>query len=108
LSELADWSVMLRAFPDAGEWLLDVAAHTAREFPDEVATVERVRTFMRARNAGRLAHLRIEDLLFTFGLVLAAIEKVKMTNADRRHILAAGVLRAAGARDGQPRLSRDS
>lgn len=70
-----DWSLLFRAFNDALEWVLDVAAHTARNYPDEVATVERVRTFTRARNAGRPAHLRFDDLLFTFSLVLAAIER---------------------------------
>ena len=70
-----DWSLLFRAFKDASEWLLDVAAHTARDFPDEVAAVERVRAFVRASGAGRAARLRIDDLLFTFALVLAAIER---------------------------------
>ena len=74
-SDPLDWSLLFRAFNDASEWVLDVAAHTARNYPDEVATVERVRKFMRARNAGRPAHLRFDDLLFTFALVLAAIER---------------------------------
>lgn len=73
--EPLDWVLLFRAFRDACEWVLDVAAHIARRYPEEVATVERVRTFMRARIAGRPAHLRIEDLLFTFALVLAAIER---------------------------------
>jgi hypothetical protein len=74
-SEPLDWSLLFRAFKDASEWLLDVAAYTARDYPDEVDAVERVRKFMRARNAGRPAHLRIDDLLFTFALVLASIER---------------------------------
>ena len=74
-TEPLDWSVLLRAFNNASEWVLDVAAFTARDYPDEVAAVERVRRFMRARNAGRPAYLRIDDLLFTFALVLAAIER---------------------------------
>ena len=70
-----DWSLLLRAFKDASEWLLDVAAHTARDYPDEVAAVERVRKFVRARNDNRPAHLRFDDLLYTFALVLAAVER---------------------------------
>ena len=70
-----DGSLLLRAFKDAAEWVLDVAAHTARDFPDEVAAVERVRTFMRARSANRPAQLRFDDLLFAFALLLAAIER---------------------------------
>ncbi len=73
--ELLDWSLLFRAFKDASEWILDCAAHTARDYPDEVAAVERVRTFMRARIADRPAHLRLEDLLFTFALVLATVER---------------------------------
>jgi hypothetical protein len=75
VSGALDWSLLFRAFKDASEWVLDCAAHTARDFPDEVAAVERVRAFMHARNAGRPAHLRVEDLLFTFALVLATIER---------------------------------
>ena len=73
--ERLDWSLLFRAFTDASEWVLDVAAYTAREFPDEVAAVERVRGFVRERVAGHPAHLRFDDLLFTFALVLAAVER---------------------------------
>ena len=75
MTEQLDWSLLFRAFKDASEWVLDCAAHTARDYPDEVAAVERVRTFMRARNTGHAAHLRIDDLLFTFALVLASIDR---------------------------------
>ena len=81
--ETLDWSALARAFRDASDWVLDVAAHTARDFPDEVAAVERVRRFMRARGVGRPAHLRIDDLLFTFVLVLAAVER-DLGPLDRR------------------------
>jgi hypothetical protein len=99
-SNLLDWSLLFRAFKDASEWLLDVAAHTARDYPDEVAAVERVRTFMRARVANRPAHLRIDDLLFTFALVLASIERDLGPLSKRPHsfvpaITAPGGLRAA-------------
>lgn len=74
-SEPLDWSLLFRAFKDASEWVLDVAAHTCRDYPEEVEVVERVRKFMHARNAGRPAHLRIDDVLFAFALVLASIER---------------------------------
>jgi hypothetical protein len=75
VNEQLDWSLLFRAFKDASEWVLDCAAYTARDYPDEVAAVDRVRRFMRARNAGYAAHLRIDDLLFTFALVLASIDR---------------------------------
>ena len=70
-----DWAPLFAAFSDVLEWVLDVAAHAARNYPDEVAAVERVRTFMRRRLAGFPAHLRIDDLLFTFALVLVGLER---------------------------------
>jgi hypothetical protein len=70
-----DWAVLFAAFSDALEWVLDIAAQAARNFPDEVAAVERVRTFMRRRLAGFPAHLRIDDLLFTFALMLVGLER---------------------------------
>jgi hypothetical protein len=70
-----DWPLLYRAFGDASDWVLDIAAHTARNYPDEVAVVERVRRFLRARSAGRRARVRADDLLFTFGLMLAAIDR---------------------------------
>ncbi len=76
-----DWALLFRAFHDASDWVLDIAAHTARSYPDEVAAVERVRNFMRARSAGRPARVRVDDLLFTFGLMLAAIERGALERA---------------------------
>ena len=96
--ELLDWALMLRAFRDACEEALDWAADIARYYPEEVAAVERVRKFARARAAGRPAHLRVDDLLFTFTLILAALEKARRvppSHADHSDIVAASVLRAA-------------
>jgi hypothetical protein len=70
-----DWTSLFAAFHDAFEWALDVAAEIARRYPEEVAAVERVRTFMRARIAGEMSHVRVDDLLFAFGLLIAAIER---------------------------------
>src|SRR5688500_7782593 len=47
-----DWKPLIAAFHDALEWALDIAADFAREYPDEVAVVERMRAFMRLRVAG--------------------------------------------------------
>jgi hypothetical protein len=58
-------------------------AHIAREYRDEVDAVERVRAFMHARLVDRPAQLRIDDVLFTFALVLAAIER-DLAPLDRR------------------------
>jgi len=70
-----DWTSLFAAFRDAFEWALDVAAALARDYCDEVAAVERVRAFMRGRIAGEMTHVRVEDILFTFGLLVAAIER---------------------------------
>jgi hypothetical protein len=74
-SEL-DWRSLFAAFEDAFEWAIDVATAFARGYPEELAAVERLGTFMRARIAGRTAHVRVDDVLFTFGLVIAAISHV--------------------------------
>jgi len=73
--EPLEWQSLFGAFRDTLEWVLDLSAEVARNFPDEVAAVERVRTFMRRELAGVPAHLRIEDLLFTFALMLVAVER---------------------------------
>ena len=66
---------MFRAFKDAFEWALDVAKRLARDYPEEVEAVERVRSFMRARMAGQNPIVPVDDVLFTFGLVIGAIER---------------------------------
>jgi hypothetical protein len=73
--EPTDWTTLFRAFADALEWAFDRAADLAREYPREVEIVERVRTFVRRRIAGNPAHVRIEDVLFVFGLVAGAVER---------------------------------
>jgi hypothetical protein len=70
-----DWTPLFRAFEEAFDWALDVATLLARDYPEEVEAVERVRTFMRKRIAGQPAHVKVEDILFTFGLIIGAIER---------------------------------
>lgn len=70
-----DWTPLFRAFKEAFEWALNVASGLAREYPEEVEAVERVRVFMRKRIAGHPAHVRVDDILFTFGLLIGAIER---------------------------------
>ncbi|MFT3693835.1 MAG: hypothetical protein QM831_11880 [Kofleriaceae bacterium] len=66
---------MFEAFKDAFEWALDVAKGLARDFPEEIEAVERVRTFMRQRISGIEAEIPVDDVLFTFGLIIGAIER---------------------------------
>lgn len=70
-----DWTPLFQAFREAFEWALDVAAQLARDYPEEVEAVERVRAFMRKRIGGEPAHVAVEDILFTFGLIIGAIER---------------------------------
>ena len=70
-----DWTPMFQAFREAFEWALDVAKQLARDYPEEVAAVERVRAFMRKRIAGETAQVPADDVLFTFALIIGAIER---------------------------------
>ncbi|HEU0029893.1 MAG TPA: hypothetical protein VFQ53_04615 [Kofleriaceae bacterium] len=73
--EAIDWKPLFQAFRDAFDWALDVAASLARDFPEEVEAIERVRTFVRARLAGRPASVAVDDVLFAFGLLIGAIDR---------------------------------
>jgi len=70
-----NWTPLFGAFQEAFEWALDVAAALARDYAEEVEIVERVRAFMRKRVANQPAEVRLDDVLFTFGLILGAIER---------------------------------
>ena len=70
-----DWTPMFQAFKEAFDWALDVAAGLARDYPEEVEAVERVRAFMHNRINGEPANVRIDDVLFTFALIIGAIER---------------------------------
>lgn len=70
-----DWAPMFKAFKDAFEWALDVAKGLARDYPEEVEAVERVRAFMRHRIAGSDPIVPVDDVLFTFALIIGAIER---------------------------------
>ena len=52
---------------------IDVATQLARDYPEEVEAVYRVRRFMHKRIDGKSAHVKVEDILFTFGLIIGAI-----------------------------------
>ncbi len=66
---------MFGAFRESFEWTLDVARDVAHDYPTEVTAIERVRTFMHAQVAGRDAHIRADDVLFTLALIVGAIER---------------------------------
>ena len=70
-----DWTPMFQAFREAFEWALDVARQLARDYPEEVETVDRVRAFMRKRRVGETAHIQADDVWFTFALIIGAIER---------------------------------
>jgi hypothetical protein len=70
-----DWTPLFQAFKEAFDWALDVGVQLARDYPEEVEAVERVRTFMHKRIAGQPAHVKVDDILFTFGLIIGAIER---------------------------------
>ena len=99
-----DWTLLFQAFNTAFEWVLDIAADFARAFPEEVAAVERVRTFMRKQTAGQTAHVRIDDLLFTFGLILGAVERDIAPTKAMRPAFAKPI--AVAPRRARPLLSR--
>ena len=68
-----DWTPMFQAFREAFEWALDVAKTIARDYPEEIEAVERVRAFMRKRIAGETSHIDTDDVLFTFALIIGAM-----------------------------------
>jgi len=75
LIDSKSWTPLFQAFSEALDWALDRAADLARDYPAEVATLERVRTFMHRRIAGDPAAVRPDDLLFTFGLIGGMLER---------------------------------
>lgn len=70
-----DWKPLYRALHDSIEWALDVAAQLAAPYPEEVEAIENVREFVRAKLAGKAAEVRLTDLMLTFGIIIAAIER---------------------------------
>jgi len=63
----------LRAFHEALDWALDIAVSRCKH-RDDIASVERVRSALRARIEGRFAPVSIEDLLFACDLLIATME----------------------------------
>lgn len=94
------WTKLFQAFAEALDWVLSLASDLARNYPAEVATVERVRTFIHRRIAGDPAHIRADDLLFALGLIGGALELHRSTAAAPR--VHARTLRA------KPRPARQS
>lgn len=78
-----DWTPVLEASATCVEWTLDRAAEMAMADPDELATVERVRTWARARLAGVTLPLARADLLVVIALVMQRFERPMTTCALR-------------------------
>lgn len=74
---------LVEAFGVAADWAFNVACDLAQDFPEDVRTIERVRSFVRARMGGQPAHVRTEDVLFAFGLVLGAVGRDMERDASR-------------------------
>jgi hypothetical protein len=68
------WAILIGAFSEPIEWSLDRAASFARHYPDEVATIERLRAYMRARVASKQLPIELDDLVFAFTLVMGALD----------------------------------
>jgi hypothetical protein len=69
------WLPVVGAFRNALHWALDRAAHFARDYPEEVDTVERVRRFVSDGDLRRRERIELDDVLFTLALVVAAVER---------------------------------
>ena len=105
--EELDWTSLFAAFRDAFEWTLDVAATLAREYADEVAAVERVRAFLRGRIAGEMTYVTVDDILFTFALLIAAIERdLGPIRVGREWYEPELALKFPSATDWEPRIPR--
>ena len=85
--EAFDWALDVASHlardKEAFERALDIAAHLARDYPEEVAAVERVRCFMRKRFAGEPAHVRVDDILLTLGLIVGR-DRARPRSGSRR------------------------
>lgn len=68
----AIWRPLVSAFGDVLENALDRAVDFADR--DEIETINRVRTYVRARMNGEEARVDIDELLFTFTLCMAAFD----------------------------------
>ena len=66
---------LFRALREAFEWAIDVAAGLARDYPEEVESVERLRAYLRARLSGNPGTVPINDVLFVLALLISAIER---------------------------------
>ena len=99
-----DWKPLYRALQDSMEWALDVAAMLAEPYREEVEAIESVRTFVRAKLAGRPAQVRPRDLMLTFGILIAAIERDLAP--DRRAVLAPLHLAVGGSVTPLPEIFR--
>jgi hypothetical protein len=74
-AEEAAWMPLFAALREAVDWSLQVALSLAAPYPEEAAAVEKVRSYVKAKLAGRTADLHIDDALLTLGILIAAIER---------------------------------
>lgn len=78
------WQALYRGLAEAIEWVLDVAVRLAAPYPEEVLAIENVRAYVRAHRAGEPATIAVDDVLLTFGIVIAAIDRWSPPPRPRR------------------------
>lgn len=93
---------------DAVERVLDEAALIAMPYPEEIEAVERVHAWVRARQAGREAHVRPADVVLVLSLVLAGLNR-DLTSAEHDMLATLdAALRGGAHRSGPPPVARRS
>ena len=69
-----DWKPLLGAVRDVVDWSLDIAVRLARGIDEDVVAIENVRASFHGWLDGKPTEIEVNDLLVTFGTILAAIE----------------------------------
>ena len=69
-----DWSPLFAAVKDVIDWALDIAVVLARDLPEEIESIQKVRACFHAWLDGKPCEMETTDLLITLATILAAIE----------------------------------
>ena len=69
-----DWEPLFARLRDTIDWALDIAKRLARDYEEDVETVERVRFYVHAWLEGRRVDIDMTDIYRVLAILFAAIE----------------------------------